>query len=290
MTRARTMLAGSAMMLLTAVTAHAAPTRAECVSASEDAQLLKIKGQLRAARQKLVVCSNEGCPKLVKKDCGSWLDEVDHAMPTVVLGARDGASGKDLVDVRVTLDGEPLASKLDGKAVDVDVGQHTFHFEAEGQPPHDETIVVREGEKNRALTVTLGEAKPVVTPPAPVKPDATVMHDEILPTPAPSHGPSAATWVVGGVGVAALIAAGVIGTFSLTRRNDLYNSCGVTGTCSPSSVNDVTSLYTVSYVAAGVGGALLVTGVVLFFATRGSSPSNAAFSLVPTADGAALRF
>ncbi len=101
--------------------AGATPTRAECVSASEDAQLMRIKGQLRAARANLLVCSQDDCPKIVKQDCTGWLDEVDRAIPTVVLGARD-ARGQDLTDVHVAMDGTSLALRLDGKAIPVDPG------------------------------------------------------------------------------------------------------------------------------------------------------------------------
>jgi len=106
--------AAFSFVFFAASVASAAPTRDECLKASEDAQLLRIKTQLVAAREKLLVCSNDACPKLVKKDCSDWLDEVDHAMPTIVLGARD-PDGADLVDVHVTLDGNPLADRLDGK-------------------------------------------------------------------------------------------------------------------------------------------------------------------------------
>lgn len=258
--------AAFAIALFASSVANAAPTRDECLKASEDAQLLRIKTQLVAARDKLLVCSNDACPKLVKKDCSEWLDEVEHATPTIVLGARD-PDGKDLVDVRVTLDGNPIADRLEGKAFVVDPGSHTLRFEAGGQT-REQTIIVREGEKSRVVSVVLGEPKPV-------QPVVTVVHPPLasvseLSTPR-SRAPSAATWVFGGIGLATLAASGVVGAFSLVRRQNLYDSCGAAGQCAQSDVDQVYLMYDLAYAGAAIGGAFLITGVVLFFATRPSS-------------------
>jgi hypothetical protein len=258
--RAPRVLAIGAVLALSSA-AQAAPTRDECIKASEDAQLLRIKSQLVSARAKLLVCTNDSCPKLVKKDCGGWLDEVDHGIPTVVLGARD-PDGKDLVDVRVTLDGNLLTEHLDGKAIAIDPGNHTLRFEANGHA-HEEPIVAREGEKDRNVSVTLGEPKarpPVVV--APLKPlDST-------PEAPTSRAPSPATWVIGGLGLATLAASGVVGLFSLVQRENLYNSCGQAGTCQQSDVDQVYLMYDLAYAGAAIGGAFLLTGVILYFTTR----------------------
>ncbi len=271
----KTPVVAGVIVLVVATTARAAPTRAECIAASEDAQLMKIKSQLRAAREKLVVCSDDACPKIVKQDCSNWLDEVDRAMPTIVFGAHD-ARGRDLTDVRVTMDGTPLADHLDGKAIAIDPGQHTFHFEMEGAPARDEQLVVREGDKNRNVTVTLGEPFAAHIEPPPVqKPTPPVWIEQPPPPKDERHGPSVATWIVGGLGLATLAAAGAVGTIALVRRSSLYDSCGSKGTCQPSDVDQVYTLYDLSYGGAAIGGALVVTSIVLFFATKVSSkPSN----------------
>ncbi|HEY2370896.1 MAG TPA: hypothetical protein VGH87_31095 [Polyangiaceae bacterium] len=256
-----------AIAFFAAGVANATPTRDECLKASEDAQLLRIKTQLVAARDKLVVCSNDACPKLVKKDCRDWLDEVDHAMPTIVLGARD-PDGKDLVDVHVTLDGNPIVERLEGKAIAVDPGSHTLRFDAGGQS-REQSIIVREGEKSRVVSVVLGEPKPVqpITTPLVQPPLVTV----IAPSRPVSRAPSAATWVFGGLGLATLAASGIVGAFSLVRRQNLYDSCGAAGQCAPSDVDQVYAMYDLAYAGAAIGGAFLLTGVVLFFTTRPSS-------------------
>jgi hypothetical protein len=247
----------------------------ECISASEDGQLLKVKGQLIAAREKLVLCADRSCPGALRRDCEAGLEELERITPSIVLGAKD-ATGRDLTDVSVSMDGALLVEELDGKAVAVDPGKHVFRFEAEGLPPHEEKIVVREGQKERIVLVTIGKKEP-----KPSKPP---------PKPEPKRaGPSTATWVVGGLGAAALAGAGVVGFVALQNRSSLHDRCGKAGTCSQDEVDSVYRLYDISYVAAGIGGALLVTSGVLYFTTSApEAPEQGSVSIAPALGGAAL--
>jgi hypothetical protein len=169
-----------------------------CLAASEKGQKLRSQGKLREARESFVICGAESCPNLVRHDCSQWNSELAATLPTVVFGAKD-RSGKDLFDVTVSMDGEVLVKKLDGKSVTVDPGKHTFKFEAPGLPPLSETDLVKEGEKARVINVTLGDAPP----PSPTP----------TPQPAPSgevREHSVAPWIVVGVGGAAVVAGVVI--------------------------------------------------------------------------------
>src|SRR5580698_10702647 len=104
---------------LAAFPARAAdPTKQECVEANDAAQDLRQSGKLRQAREKLAICASASCPSVVRDDCMQRLAELDSAMPQVVFSARD-ASGNDLVDVKVTIDGAPLVDRLDGSSVKV---------------------------------------------------------------------------------------------------------------------------------------------------------------------------
>ena len=230
--------------------AHAG-TRDRCLAASMAGQTLMLKDQLHAARDKLRVCAKPVCPRLVRRDCVDFLGKIETNMPTIVLGARDGR-GKDLVDVRVTLDGAPLVDHLDGKPVEIDPGTHALHFETEGAPPVDQTLLVREGEKDRLVTVTLG-------PPPPPPPTETVVR---------TTGPSVWTWIVGGVGLATLGATVVSGSVSLAQYQSLHDGCALTHSCAPGDVSTVNTLYDVAYATAAIGGALVVAGIVMFFTTR----------------------
>ena len=197
--RAALALSASVFVACPARTA-CADAKMQCVESYEAAQKLRQEGKLRASRAELLKCSSEACPPSLRKDCAPWLREVEDALPTVVLAAR-AADGHDLVDVRVTFDGAPLVDQLDGRAVAVDPGVHVFRFETSGLAPVDERVVVREGQKLRALQATFTPAPTAMraaplaqTPPAEPAPGA--------PRPVPI-----AAYVLGGVGVVALGAA-----------------------------------------------------------------------------------
>ena len=159
-------LFGAALLLPRASFADEVAT---CVKANEQAQSLRDEGKYKRAREQLLVCTRDVCPGIVRKDCMQWLSDLDASMPSVVINAKD-AGGRDLVDVKVTVDGQPLTEKLDGKPIAIDPGEHAFHYEAAGAPPVDDKILLHAGEKNRVLAVKLGAAPATPPPPAPRPP------------------------------------------------------------------------------------------------------------------------
>ncbi|MBX3228985.1 MAG: hypothetical protein KIT84_41360 [Labilithrix sp.] len=175
-----------------------------CLNASEKGQKLRAAGKLREARESFVVCGAEGCPAMVRHDCTQWNQDLASVLPTVVFGAKD-KSGRDLFDVTVSMDGEKLVSKLDGKSVIVDPGKHTFKFESGGLSA-TETALVKEGEKSRVITVTLdtGDSAGGATAAGGLGAGGTA------PPGADGGGHSIVPWVVVGVGGAALVAGIVI--------------------------------------------------------------------------------
>src|SRR5579859_5937510 len=112
-----------ALSIVVASQAGAAPTAKEekkaCIAASEKAQQLRADGKLLASREQLLVCARDVCPGVIRKDCAKWLGELEDALPSIVLGAKDG-KGRDLEDVRVDIDGVQATSALDGKAIPID--------------------------------------------------------------------------------------------------------------------------------------------------------------------------
>lgn len=265
-------------MLLSAPVAHGAnkkKKRDECIAASEEGQLLKVKGKLRAAREQLLACSDKACPGAVRKDCEAEIAALEIATPTVVFAAKDG-KGHDLVDVRVSVDGEALVEQLDGKAVAIDPGAHDLRFEADGLPTLEKKVVVREGEKARVVLVTLEAPKP---PPPKKEPESEGLHT-----------PNTTTLVVGGAGAALLATAGVVGFVALQKRSSLYDRCGKAGTCTQDEVDSVYGLYDISYVTAGLGGALLLTGAVLYFTSSPEPDAKEApaVGVAPTLGGAVI--
>src|SRR5690348_16629513 len=107
--------------LLVAAPAHAQQSAKTCATAFEESSVLMKTGKLRAARDALVLCSSEQCPPAMRPLCDDDLRAIGPRIPTIVLGAKD-RRGMDLTNVRVALDGAPLANMLDGRAIEVDPG------------------------------------------------------------------------------------------------------------------------------------------------------------------------
>lgn len=247
----------------------AAADKESCVKASDSAQKNKSGKKLRAAKKDLLICVQDDCPAIVKKDCDAWLAEVEASLPTIVLSAKDATTGNDIFDVKVTLDGEPLTEKLDGSAIAIDPGPHTIHWEAAGMPAQDSKILVKEAEKNRTVTVTLG------APAAPPPPTPT---PTTAPAPAPiveKSGPPPAAWIFGGIGVAGIAG---FAYFGLSGRSDVQH---LRDTCAPycdkSDEDPAKRKLLVADIALGVGIVSLGLATYFFVSSSGrESPKPAA--------------
>lgn len=235
---------------------------AECVSAAEEGQSLRSAHMLRAARMRLLACSQSNCPAVVRSDCAGWLAEVEKLLPTVVIEARD-ATGADLVDVQVFVDEQLLTDRMDGLSVAVDPGIHQFRFEHQGAPSVAQQVVIREGEKGRIVSVKFATpqaplAAPIVVPPPPPQ------RRKISPL----------AYMFGGVAVAAL---GSFTYFGLTGRAeaaDLADGCGRTKTCRESQVTPVRTKLIIADVSLGVGLLSLGAGAYFFFWERRSPATS----------------
>ncbi len=134
-----------------------ADTKADCAKAYEASQEQRSGGKLRAARESLVTCSQTACPAFIKKDCAKWLSEVEGAIPTVVFSAKAGS--EDLSDVKVSLGDQTLAESLDGKAIPMDPGTHTFVFDSAKHGSKELKFVVKEGKKAQNIEIVFEVGK-----------------------------------------------------------------------------------------------------------------------------------
>jgi len=162
--------------------ASAAPSKEACVSANEDADVLRRRGSLRAARVSLLACSAPECPKIVRDDCVARLEEVDAATPTVLFTAT--ANGLPVTDVEIGFDRKPFADHLYAEALPVDPGEHTLTFEKKGYPIQMRQITVKEGEKRRQEAIVFGTTAVVVEAGHLVvttEPGATIVVDGLSP-------------------------------------------------------------------------------------------------------------
>jgi hypothetical protein len=268
-------------------TAHAADavTPATCVAANEEAGPLRRAGKLREARARLRLCSAQSCPVAVRKDCVAGAAQTDNDLPTVAFSVQD-PDGNDLTAVRISLDGQPLAESLDGKALDVDPGEHVFRFESVGLPTVEKHLVIVEGEKNRRERVQLGQPKaPAVVAP----PQVTV----VMKPPPASNPERTAGLVVGGSGIILGGLGAVFGLVATLEWTSAKNACGpgFPATCSeiPAANADRAASLRAGYVAdvlLPLGGAALITGItlVLLAPTPVPTASTASthFSLTPS--------
>lgn len=261
----------TASMLLAAFAVVPASARAArgdaeaCARAAEKAQDLRSSGRLLEARDRLRVCVAPVCPAFVRRDCAQWESDLEASIPTVVVAARS-RDGRDLVEVRVTVDGAPFAESIDGIAKPLDPGEHRFRFEAAGSPPVEQIIVLREGEKRRAVEVTFAAPEPAATaprgaPPASAEPPHAAA-DATSST--PTRGPW--PWVLGGVGLVAASAGAALAWAALGDYHSLQQGCGATGACASSQVGPVRTRMWVADVAIASG--VVSLGVAGWLALR----------------------
>ena len=239
-------------------------SKEDCINAHVAAQQHKNDSQLLAAKKQLIICAHESCPAEIRSECGRLLEEVETGMPTIVITAEDEA-GHDIADVRVTLDGNPLVETLDGKPIPFDPGAHQLRFERSGSPPIEQKIIVKAGEKYRAVKIRFepdGEAgaSPTTGSPTDQPPDSS--------EPAESSGISPLVYVgfaVAGVGA---IVGGITGGISLSQASDLKDDCPENA-CAMDRGEDIDSMMTlghvstVSFIVAGVGAGVAVVSLIL---------------------------
>ncbi|MFT3769126.1 MAG: hypothetical protein QM820_27105 [Minicystis sp.] len=228
-----------------ALTAFASSARADvidqCLASHAQAQRLRIEGKLRAAQQELLVCAANACPAVVRGECGDGLVAVRRDIPTVVVGAT-GAGNHEVQGVRMIVDGATALDAQRGTAIELDPGPHELRFEAPGVPPVTQSVVIRQGEKNRLLSVTFPE------------PPAAAASSRPFPV---------ASVVLGGVAVAGGV---TFAALALSARSDvdhLRQTC--VPHCPSSDVNAVRRKLIVADVSVGVGVVALAAATWLFF-------------------------
>lgn len=267
--RSRIFVTSLALALVFGALRADADTIGECASTSENGQRLRNQRSWIAARKEFLSCAQSRCPAIVRTDCEQWLGELARAMPTVIVSAKD-SRGRDLVDVRLFVDGVLVAERADGSAVPLDPGPHELRYESAGSAPIHETIVALEAEKYRRLHVlfTTQEIE---------RPDRIAARR--------SHKPVGA-YVLGAAGILSL------GTFlylNIDGQSE-FDGCKESRACTPS---DIDALDTKRYVAWGALGAGIVTvGVAGFWLLKdddGSSRVRASAVVAPDRVTAILR-
>jgi hypothetical protein len=229
------------------------PTTRECLAASEASLKAGNEHKLRVERAALLICAASSCPADVRRECIRRVDEVNAAIPTIIFVAKD-ASGSDLGAVKVAMDGDALAERLDGSALSIDPGVRTFRFETAGHPPITKQFVIHESQKNRHEAVVFGS-------PAAFSPRSGLGVQKTLAI------------VAGGVGLASLGVGSVFGLTAMAKKTDAEKACP--RDCADQDGvnlwNDAASAGNVSTAAFVVGGVLLAAGAALWLTASADS-------------------
>jgi hypothetical protein len=221
-----------------------------CVRAAEDAQSLRSAHRLRASFKRLLVCAQSNCPAVVRNDCVFWLAEVEKMLPSVIVHAED-KDGGDLTDVSVSMDGQPLVSRLDGLSVPVDPGMRAFRFEHVGSTPVEKRILIREGEKGRRISIVFDPRPPALPP----KPPAVERRARV----------PVASIVFGGVGAGALGSFAYFGLTGTRDAADLGDGCGRDKTCREDQVAPIRRKLLIADISLAVGLVSLGAAAYVFF-------------------------
>jgi hypothetical protein len=257
-----------------------------CIVASDDGQKLRDDRRLTLARERFLSCARETCPAPVRQACAQWQVDVEARMPSVVFAAQN-SMGRDIVWARVSVDGTVVTESLNGAAVAVDPGPHTIRFEADGQVA-EQTIVAREGEKDRVVSVTFPASASTATKSArglPAPPSTSLRS-----TSSPESSISTAAWIAGIAGIAALGGFAFFGLTGQADKNSLASSCASTSTCASHEVSAARTKLIVADALLGVGVVALTAAAYLVITSRPlkSAPRSRSshLGIVPASGGA----
>lgn len=255
------------LALALALAAHAAPCVAaapkqqQCIAAAESGQQLRSRSKLIEARKAFAACTASTCPAVIRRDCGRWIEELEATTPTVTVKLED-ASGAEVADGRVLLDGDPMPRAADGRATQIDPGVRRFVWMRDEEGNVEQQVVVREGEHNRVIVLR----PPMLKTEGPEAARTTERAPDSR-----ARGPL--PWVVGGAGIALAATGGIFWGIGLNDRSTLSATCASSHTCAQSDVDASHTKLIVGDVLLGVGVVALAASVYLFL-RQGDSPAQ----------------
>ncbi len=235
------------------------PVKRACALSYERGQLLRRQNKLLGALDQLLICSQERCPQIARRDCARWLGEVEAAIPSVVLRFVD-ERGREREDVAVSIDGVLAVSRLGAAAVPLDPGRHRLVFSPAGAGPETREITIRVGEKNRLVSVD--RSRPTSSMPL-----------SLAPAEVPRTGPHPVAYVVGAVGVIGWGMFAGFGGRSLVVEGDYRDNCAPF--CSSEQIDELEQLRVGADIALAVAAVATVAGVTIAALTWRSSKEPA---------------
>lgn len=252
--------------LFITTSALAAPEKSQCLSSYEKGQRDRLEGHYSDARAEFVVCANDACPGTLRPDCVKWLDELELAIPSVVLSARD-EDDREILDVEVREGAKVLARKLDGRALALDPGKHQLTFVRGNGEQKVVDLVLHEGERTIPVAARFVGLRLSVEPQRPLRP---------------------VPWTVyafGGLSALALGTFVVSAASGRSEQTDELDACRPS--CSGDQVDSVRTKYLVADVALGVS-VLSAGAAAYFFFTRPTIERSSKLRVAPLLGGVSV--
>jgi hypothetical protein len=239
----------------------ALPARADCSSAFEDTQRLRMASHLRDAQGQAVVCADASCPAWMQKECAAWLDELKRSTPSIVVRAI-GQDGCDVQAADVFVDDVRVASRIDGHPIPLDPGPHRVLVNV-GESRLEQQVVMAAGERERLVTARIAPAgvscaasRPAAGRGVPQRPVPTL------------------AMALGVLGVAALGTGAALEVSSLSQKST-FEQCAPH--CDSDRVSAWETKWRIADVVVGVGLVSLAVAAYMYF-TRPTETSSIAAS------------
>jgi hypothetical protein len=283
--------------------ASAAEDDRACSAAYARAQERERGAHLLEARELLQTCAKASCGKVLYEACTAMFTQIEADIPSIVPVVTDGA-GAPRVDVQVSIDGEPLAARIDGRAFRVDPGMHEFAFSMRDAVFATRKVLVVQGKHNRAISVAAdASGRPVADKnavvasaaseathePAAAPPEGTKLAaGNVVAEQQPRRGSLALTYTLASVGAVGIAGFGLMTEWG-RRDNALLAQCSPF--CPQASVTHVRRMYVAADVSLGVGIAAVVGAFWAYASSRSADeehPGAQALQLDvrPTSSGA----
>jgi hypothetical protein len=246
------------------------PSRSQCLDAHRTAQELKQTGKLLEAQEHLAICSSGSCPGVVIADCGNWIAELEQSTPSMVFELR--LDGKEATLANVFIDGKPVVDRT--HAVKVNPGRHAVRVELPPFEPHEEDVVLPEGQRLRLISVQFTSKQKEPTPPATAAATAPATAPKQLVRPTP-----VLVYPLAVLGIAGLGSFGAFAFLGRSEQTQVEDGCAPS--CTDAELSRMKRWYAIADISAGVGAAALVGAVVVYLArpTREVEPASAKVTL-----------
>lgn len=223
--------------------------------------------------------------------------ELEPTLPTLTIVVPGAA---DRPDLQIRRDGELVGRPEWGTPIPVDPGTHVVEASGPGLKTWQVSAAAIGPSAKTSVEVPILEPAPGAEMPSEAKPSA-VVSQALAPSPAlrtgPAEPPSApggttqrmVAWVVGGAGVVGVAVGAVFGSLALSDKNSASSEClgSVCSLTASNSLQDARHAATLSDIAFAAGGALVVTGVVLYLTAPRARPTTANVAIGPVLVGGA---